>query len=143
MQQYTYGHPLALVSIAASEDAELLTHWEAHLRPLEQAGLISVWSELLLDPGADRVQVFQHHLATADIVLLLLSADFFNSPDCLAMMEQALEHSQTGTTRVIPLLLRPVAWQESSLSELARFPSNGVPITQWSDQDAAWEACVL
>jgi hypothetical protein len=43
---------------------------------------------------------------------------------------------------VIPLLLRPVAWQESPLAELVPWPSNGEPITRWTDQDTAWDACV-
>jgi hypothetical protein len=143
MQQYTHGHPLAMVCVAAPEDAALLGQWESHLQPLEQAGLISFWSERHLAPGTDRVQAFQHQFEAADLVLLLLSADFFSSSDCLAMMEQALERSQTGTTRVIPLLLRPVAWQESPLAEFTPWPSKRVPITQWGDQDAAWDACVL
>jgi hypothetical protein len=109
MQQYTHGRPLAIVCVAAAEDAVLLGQWEGHLRPLEQADLISFWSERHLAPGTDRMQAFQHRLDAADLVLLLLSADFFNSPDCLAMMELALLHSQTGTIQVIPVLLRPVA----------------------------------
>jgi len=132
-----------LVCVSAPEDMALLGQWENHLRLLEQAGLISFWSELHLAPGANRVQAFQHQVDAADMVLLLLSADFFHSPDCLAMMERTIERSQTDKVRVIPLLLRPVAWQESPLSGLASWPSNEMPITQWTDQDAAWDACVL
>jgi hypothetical protein len=142
MQQYTHGHPMALVNIAAPEDAEMLNRWENHLRPLEQADLISIWSERHLAPGASREQELKQHLEGANLILLLLSADFFHSPDCLAAMEYALERSRTGTVRVIPLLLRPVAWQESPLAELAPWPPNGLPITQWTDQDAAWDACI-
>lgn len=142
MQQYTHGRPLALVSIAAPKDAALLDRWESHLRPLEQAGLISFWSELHLTPGADRAQEVKHQFDAADIALLLLSADFFNSPDCLALMEQALQRSKERKVRVIPLLLRPVAWQESPLAEMAHWPPGGEPITQWTNQEAAWDACV-
>ncbi len=142
MQQYTHVHPLAMVCVAAPLDAVLLGQWENHLRPLEQAGLITVWSERHLVPGADRVQAFQYQLDTADIVLLLLSADFFNAPDCLVMMERAIERSRTDAIQVIPVLLRPVAWQESPLARFVPWPSNGVPVTQWGNQDAAWDACV-
>jgi hypothetical protein len=141
-QQDTHAHPLALVSIAAPEDTALLAQWEAHLRPLQQAGFISVWSEVHLTPGTDRVQECQRQIDGADMVLLLLSVDFFDSPDCLVLMEQALQCSHSSTTRVIPLLLRSVAWQESPLAKLAHWPPNGVSITQWTDQDAAWDACV-
>jgi internalin A len=127
MLQYTHGLPLALVSIAAPEDAPMLSRWERHLRPLEQAGLLSFWSELHLAPGGDRVQAFQHQLNAADLVLLLLSADFFTAPNCLDMMEQALERSRTGAVQVIHLLLRPVAWQESPLAQFEPWPSHGEP----------------
>jgi TIR domain/NACHT domain len=142
IQQYTHTHPLALVCIAASEDAALLTQWEAHLRPLQQAGLVSVWSERHLAPGANRAQELQRHVDGADLVVVLLSADFFSSPECLAMRDRALERAHEGKTRVIPLLLRPVAWQESSLDILVPWPSNGKPITLWGDQDEGWHACV-
>ncbi|HEU5377546.1 MAG TPA: hypothetical protein VFV38_19155 [Ktedonobacteraceae bacterium] len=59
MQQYTQGHPLVVVCVAVPEDMALLGQWERHLRPLEQAGLISFWSELHLAPGADRAQAFR------------------------------------------------------------------------------------
>jgi hypothetical protein len=141
MQQQILSSPLPLVCVAAPEDASLLGHWETHLRPLEQASLISVWSPLHLAAGASREQELRQHLERAHLILLLLSADFFASSDCLAIMDQALQSSQTGTVRVIPLLLRPVAWQESPLSGLASWPSNGIPITRWTDRDAAWDAC--
>lgn len=142
MQPHMYPFPLALVSVAALKDTALLTQWETHLQLLERAGLISIWSPLHLKAGASHEQELRQQLERAHLILLLLSADFFNSPDCLAMMEQALQRSQTGAVQVIPLLLRPVAWQESSLSKLEPWPSNGVSITQWGEQDAAWDACV-
>ena len=142
IQQDTHAHPLTLVSIAAPEDTILLTQWKAHLRPLEQAGFISVWSEGELVAGADRVQELQRRVDGADLVVLLLSADFFSSPDCQEMMKQALQHSSAGTTRVIPLLLRSVAWQESPLGTLVPWPPNGKPIMLWGDQDEGWDTCV-
>jgi hypothetical protein len=143
IQQQIRSSLLSLVCVAAPEDAPLLDHWETHLRPLEQAGLISVWSPLHLVAGVAREQEMRQQLERTHLILLLLSADFFTSPNCLMMMEQALARSRTGTVRVIPLLLRPVAWQESSLSKLAPWPPNGKPITLWSNQEEGWETCVV
>jgi hypothetical protein len=142
VQQHMTLSPFVVISVAALEDAAFLNQWESHLQPLQQAGLISFWSEQHVSAGASREQEWQHQLNQANLIVLLLSADFFASPDCLTMMKQALEHSHAGTTRVIPLLLRPVDWQESPLAELAHWPFNREPITLWSDQDAAWNACV-
>jgi TIR domain len=97
------ARPLALVSVASGADAALLARWETHLLSLQQAHLISVWSERHLELGSDRLR----QIESADFVLLLLSPNFFADPECYALMEHALERSHTGTTRVIPLLLRP------------------------------------
>jgi hypothetical protein len=72
----THDLPLTLVSIVASNDVALLEIWERHLRPLEQAGLITFWSQRQVAPGIDYEQDLQEQLASANMVALLLSADF-------------------------------------------------------------------
>lgn len=142
MQPHPSRQPLAVVCVAAPEDAALLARWETHLHPLLQGQHISFWSERHLTGGADRMGELRRQVDSADLIVLLLSADFFANPECSILMEQALERLHGSTVRVIPLLLRPAAWQESPLSELVPWPSNGMPITQWDDQEAAWQNCV-
>jgi TIR domain len=142
IQQDTHAHPLVLVSVAAPEDTTLLTQWETHLQPLRQEGGISVWSELHLTAGADRVQEFQRQIDDADLVVLLLSADFFISLECLAMRDRALERARDSTTRVIALPLRPVDWQVPPLGHLTPWPPNRKPIMLWNNQDEGWHACI-
>lgn len=74
----------------------------------------------------------------ADLVVLLLSADFFAHAECSLLMEQTLHHARTSTMRIIPLLLRPAAWQESPLRTLTPWPQ--IPIVLWSHQDEGWDA---
>ena len=104
MQQKLQSPP-AIFSVCAPSDIQGLERWEAHLRPLEQAGTVSIWSVRHLQPGTDRFKHLDHHLNQADLVVLLLSADFFTDGECEALMEHALERHQQGTVRVIPLLL--------------------------------------
>ena len=54
MPQQMPVSPLALVCVVAPEDMELLDQWETHLQALQQANLISCWSELHLAAGASR-----------------------------------------------------------------------------------------
>jgi len=35
--------------------------------------------------------------------------------------------------------LRPCQWQETPLGKLQALPTNAQPITQWSDQDTAFD----
>ncbi len=132
----------SVMCVCAPEDKAYLTRWETHLRPLEQAGYLIVWSEQHLLAGTDRVQQINAHLEQADLIVLLLSADFFDSNECIALMEQALRRYQHGAAHLIPLLLRPVEWQESPLAPLSCIPSNQLPVTEWTNQDAAFGECV-
>ncbi len=86
---------------------------------------------------------FIKHLDQADAIILLLSADFFASEECLTLMDHALHHSRDGTGRVIPLLVRSVLWRELPLGTLTCLPTNEIPVLSWERRDEGWHACVL
>jgi TIR domain len=142
--QYQAGtHPISLVCVAAPSDEVLLSHWENHLLPLQQAGLLTFWSERQIAAGADRMRELDHHLEQSDGVILLLSADFFADNTCLTFMREVLERRSANRIRLIPLLVRPVAWQESELGTFAALPTNGIAITTWESPDEGWRQAVL
>ena len=58
------------------------------------------------------------------------------------LMARALKRHQSGNARIIPLLLRPVAWRESPLAAFSCIPFNYRPVTEWANQDAAFDECV-
>ncbi len=134
--------PVSIVCVCAPSDLSYLSQWETHLRPLEHAGYLTVWSERHLLAGAPRTQQINEHLEQADLLVLLLSADFFASDDCIALMERALSRHLHGEVHLMPLLLRPVAWRESPLAPLSCVPSNHLPVIEWTSLDAAFEECV-
>jgi serine/threonine protein kinase/DNA polymerase III delta prime subunit len=134
--------PVSVMCVCAPADWSYLEQWEAHLRPLEQAGFLIEWSERHLLAGANRQQQINKHLDQADLIVLLLSADFFASEDCMALMEHALRRQQNSAVYVVPLLLRPVAWQASPLVALQYMPSNRLPVTEWPNRDIAFSACI-
>ncbi len=133
--------PIPVMCICAPSDQSYLKQWEAQLRPLEQAGYITVWSDHQVLAGSPRQQQIDEHLNHAQLIILLLSADFFSSNDCITLMEHALHCQRKGGVYIVPLLLRPVEWQASQLASFAYLPSNGVPITAWPNRDAAFDAC--
>ncbi len=55
-------------------------------------------------------------------------------------MTRALQRHQTGTARVIPIILRPVDWEKAPFSELKALPTDGKPITGrgWHNTDEAF-----
>ncbi len=134
--------PVSLVSVSAPSDQSYLEQWERQLQPLIQAGMLTVWSDRHMLAGMPRQQQVEEHLDRADLIVLLVSADFFSSDDCMASMELALARQRHEHIPVIPLLLRAVQWDASPLASLWSIPSNGLPITAWMDKDAAFDLCV-
>jgi tetratricopeptide (TPR) repeat protein len=122
----------------AQEDATWLSKLEAHLSLLKRQGFVSLWHYRLLVAGADWSHEIDTHLNTASIILLLISADFLNSDYCYGVeMQRALARHAVGEAQVIPILLRPVDHSSAPFAHLHALPSNGQPISTWSDEDAA------
>ncbi|HTK06378.1 MAG TPA: NACHT domain-containing protein [Ktedonobacteraceae bacterium] len=136
--QQKQQHSTVLFSICAPTDTLWLKQWEAHLHTLTQNGILAVRSEQHFQPGISRLQQFYDYLEQADFIVLLLSADFFIDDECYALMERALK----GHAQIIPLLLRPVIWQETPLATFTCLPFNGRPVTQWTDSESAFADCV-
>jgi serine/threonine protein kinase len=134
--------PRSVMCVCAPADRALLVQWEAHLRLLEQVGALTVWSESHLLAGSPRQQQMHEHLEQAALVVVLLSADFFASDECLALMDRALFRQRHGAGQVVPLLLRPVEWQASPLASCSCIPSNGPAVTEWTNSGSAFDWCV-
>lgn len=122
------------------KDKEFREKLENHLKILERSGLISAFHSGRILPGTERYKEQITHLNQADIILLLISADFIGAEDCMETeVPRALERHENGEVTVIPIILSPVDWKATSLSRLQPLPANGEAITTWSSQDSAFE----
>ena len=93
----------------AHEDQKLLNKLKAHLKPLQRQGLIDVWHDRDISAGTEWEQEIIKHLNEAQIILLLVSADFMSSEYCYSIeMKKAIEKHERGEARVIPVILRAV-----------------------------------
>ena len=136
--------PVTLFYSYAHEDEELRNELNKHLHLLERQGLITSWYDREIRAGDDWANEIDAHLESAQIILLLISADFLASDYCYGVeMKRALERHFTGEARVIPIILRPVDWKlDPILSSLQALPTDGKPVTTWSSYppyDAALE----
>src|SRR5579884_4074249 len=120
----------------AREDRALLEELESHLEPLKRSGQIITWYDQEIQPGMKWRQEVNAHLNIADIILLLLSPRFMHSDSCYGEMKRALERHESGEARVIPIILHPVHWEETSLGELQALPYGGKPVTLWRSHHA-------
>jgi hypothetical protein len=122
----------------AHEDETHLLELEKHLAFFKRQGSLLSWSDRQVAPGKNWKQEVTAHITRAHLVILLLSPDFLYSDRCDEEMRQAIAFASEGKTRVIPIILRPVVWQETFLTNLQLLPQDGKPISRWEDRDEAW-----
>src|SRR3954454_1496267 len=110
-----------------------------HLAMLRRQGLLEEWLDRDIEAGREWREEIAVALERADLVLLLISADFLDSDFCYEQeMARALERASEGTARVIAVMLRPVeGWQESPFAHLQITPQDGRPVSAWADRDEA------
>jgi hypothetical protein len=134
--------PLRIFYSYSKQDQELLDRLLSHMRVLERVGLIEEWSNTAIQPGDDRNLTTEKYLRNADIILLLISANFINTDFCYEVeLSLALQEHQRGKALVIPIFLRPCSWQDTPIAQLQGLPRNNQSITShpyWSDQDEAF-----
>lgn len=124
----------------AHVDQELRKKLEDHLSPLKRAGKITIWQDQEIPPGANWEENIHTNINQADLILLLVSASFIASNYCWNQeVKIAFNRHQLGKAKVIPIILRPALWEDTPLGQLQALPTQAKPITQWHDQDAAFE----
>ena len=130
--------PLHVFISYAHEDDVIREKLCVHLSPLIKDGLIKSWNDREITAGTDWVGAIDDGLESADIILLLISADFINSNYCYDVeMKRALERHKAGTACVIPVIVRPCDWKGLPFGKLNALPQNGKPIQAANNLDRA------
>ena len=94
---------------------------------------------MTIPAGANWESEINARLEEANIILLLVSPDYFASDYAYDVeMKHALNRHSQGKALVLPVILKPVDWKGSPLSELSVLPPGATPINVWKNQDAAW-----
>ena len=132
---------LEVICCYAHKDQPLFNKLKAHLTPLQQEGLITLWADVNIDAGTEWEKEIHNYLTTAQIILLLVSPDFMDSEYCYSIeMQRALERHERKEALVIPIILRPVAWQGAPFGQLQVLPTDAIPVTsrKWRRHDEAF-----
>jgi hypothetical protein len=131
--------PLEVFHSYAHEDEALRDRLDKHLRLLQRQDLIVGWHDRRITAGDEWANQIDEHIRTADIILLLISADFIASRYCYEEeMQIALTRHQRREAVVIPIILRPVDWKSALFGGLQALPRDAKPITAWANQDEAF-----
>jgi hypothetical protein len=121
----------------ASRDAELGAELCTALAPWVRARGTRVWHRGLLSPGPHLAQA-DEELASAEVIVLLLSASHAEEEVTAAEAERALARHMRGEAWIIPVVARPFFWRGTPIRELAVLPSDGRALTSWQNRDEAW-----
>lgn len=121
------------------KDEALRNELETHLALLKRQGIISAWHDRCITAGSEFDQSISSELESAQIILLLVSANFLASDYCYEKeMKRALEKHEEKTAVVIPVILHPCDWQSAPFGKLRATPTDGKPISMYANPQEAF-----
>ncbi|HZO74302.1 MAG TPA: TIR domain-containing protein [Ktedonobacteraceae bacterium] len=124
----------------AYEDTALLKNLLTHLSTLRRLdGIGLLWCDNDISAGIERQKVIEQRLKNSQIILLLVSPAFMASEHCYSQeMKHAVARHLSGEARVIPVILRPIYWDDAPFGKLQALPIRGKPVTIWRNRDQAF-----
>jgi hypothetical protein len=128
-----------LVVCYAGSDELLCHELESHLAHMKNAGLVEPWHIGYVQGGGDWRSELVAHIDQADLVVLLISADFLATEECYELaLKRSLARQANGQAKVVPVLVRSVDCDDALAAGLSVLPENGKAVTLWEDRDQAW-----
>lgn len=124
----------------SKHDREYLEQLLRHLSVLRRKGKIAAWDDHQILPGEEWDDAVKNQLAQAEIILLLISADFL-ATDYIWDVEikTAMERHAQNAVQVVPIVLRACSWEEDTpFGKLNGLPSKAKPVSSYGDRDQAW-----
>ena len=122
----------------AHEDEELMDEVRRQLIVFEREKHIVKWHDRMIPPGSDWKNQIDDRLHYAKIILLFMSPHFIESKYCYEIEgKEALKRHDAGEAVVIPVVLRPCAWDASPFGKLQALPKDAKAISTWDNLDIA------
>jgi WD40 repeat protein len=147
MSSQFHSRPARIFLVFAYKDRAFRDALVKHLTPLRQVGVIDNWHEYEIPAGGDWQKIDKERLNEADIILLLITADFIASEHSYTIqMQRALERNKAGEARVIPILCRPLYLEDLPLAKLQFLPRSDQQkikaVSEWVNKDKVYAEIV-
>ena len=121
------------------EDKILISSFIKHLAPLKNNGILNEWHDRKIETGEEFQNDIEKNLDNSDVICLMISRNFLASKACLDEKDVAFNLRIKKGIRIIPIILSHCAWKEHrELSKLLAIPTDGKPITSFTDNDEGW-----
>jgi hypothetical protein len=125
------------------EDEDMKILLEKHLSPLKRNNEIIIWSDRKIIGGEEWDCTIRHELEKADIILLLISANFIASDYIWEVeIKKAIERHEKKEAIVIPIFCRYCDFKNMPFAMLQGLPVDAKPITSFDDIDKVFKDVV-
>lgn len=126
--------PLRLFISAAEQDVEFCIELDSHMAS-QNLG-ISCWHRGKIPPGADQLEWLLQEARTADIILVLLSAEHL----CYSQSEVAITLARAAASHVelIPILAHALAIESTPFVDMRLLPETQQPVRKLRHRAHAW-----
>lgn len=117
------------------KDEDWKNRLQTQLSVLENQGLLSIWDDRRIVGGDDWYPEIERAIESAQVAILLISADFLSSKFIQGKeVPPLLERRKKDGLRVIPLILRPCPWQVVEwLSKIQGRPIDNKPLSGFDE----------
>jgi hypothetical protein len=107
---------------------------------MERAGMLKIWCDREIDPGVKWEDAILRNMDTADMILLMVSAAYYDSSYIHEKeLKYALMRHNRGEATVIPVIVRPCDFDADPIaSSIQSLPKDAKPVTEWPNRDNAW-----
>ena len=132
--------PLKTFIIYSHEDLHYKTGLEKFLRHLVKKGKITIWSDREIKPGEYWDESIKLNLGEAEVILILVSVDFYNSEYIQdTEFRRAKERYDMGDALIVPILVRFCPWKSYDLiKDLQALPTGALSVDTWISKDQAF-----
>lgn len=122
-------------------DARYLNRLHVHLAFFERDGLLDVWDDMKILPGALWQEEINKALLCARVAILLVSADFLASSFITKIeLPSLLAASQSDGAVILPVILSPCSFTDLELSRFQAVNNPSKPLTSmnFNDKERVW-----
>lgn len=111
----------------------------AHLKLLVRQGLIAPWDDRQIMATEEWEPALEQHLEDANLIILLISADFLASEYCWTVeMQRAMQRHYAGEAQVLPVFFQPCDWKGAPFDKLQGVPWDAKPIADLANPEDGW-----
>lgn len=110
-------------------DEECVINLKKHMAPLSNKESVIIWHDRKIIAGDTYQKTIDNNLNNADIIFLIISANFLCSNACLYEKEEAFRLEKDKGIRIIPIIYTNCNWLlDEQINPILALPQDGKPL---------------